>query len=454
MVQRRRGAAAIALAFMGACSCSLRSLDDLREVDERAGVPAGGRAEQAGGTDTRGGSRAVGGISAGGRTALGGSAGNTMAGAGADDARGGTNASSGGSPPGSGGAPGGAGMPAGGGGNAGTSGSGAAADGGGGTSAGASGAPGGSGGVPGAAGGSAGATDTGCLPDDPCPLEDETPYRLVPGHNPEACIDMRARSFDEGALAQQFTNRAQSNQTFWAEAHGNGRFSFRSAQSAKCLEVSQASLEAGTPIRQGACTGAAHQLWRPLPLPDGLFRLVAEHSGLVLDIQGVASEEDSQLVVQNPARDLPDSTWQLRGTERGAFVALRGSETTDLRARHAGAVVSFEAADGAAAEWKVVSGLADPQCVSFESRDESGLFLRHKNGIVSCEPRDEGSEFAADATFCLGDPFEDLGWAYASIEPFSSPDEYLLHDGDRVVTAPFEDTEAFHAAATWFIQEP
>jgi hypothetical protein len=292
------------------------------------------------------------------------------------------------------------------------------------------------------------------MPGEPCPLEDETPYRLVPGHNPEACIDVRARSFDDGALAQQYMNRGQSNQTFWAEARGNGRFSFRSAQSAKCLQVSQASTEAGRPIRQGACTGAAHQLWRPLALPDGLFRLVAEHSGLVLDIQGAASEEDSQLAVQNPASDLLDSTWQLRATDRGAFVALRGSESTDLRARHAGADVSFEAADGATAEWKVVSGLADAECVSFESRDEPGVFLRHQAGIVSCEARDDSAEYAAGATFCLGASFEDDDWAYASIEAFSSPGEYLVHDGDRVVTAPFEDTTTFHAAATWFIQEP
>jgi hypothetical protein len=292
------------------------------------------------------------------------------------------------------------------------------------------------------------------MPGDPCPLQDETPYRLVPGHNPDSCIDVRARSFEDGALAQQYPNRGQANQVFWAEARGNGRFSLRSAQSAKCLEVSQGSLEAGTPIRQRTCTGAAHQLWRPLPLPDGLFRLVAEHSGLVLDVDGPALDDDSQLVVQNPARDLPDSSWSLRATDLGAFVALRGSDSTDLRARHDGADVTFEAGDGVDAEWKIVSGLADAKCVSFEARDAPGRFLRHQGGRVSCEPRNETGEFAADATFCLWDPFQDLGWSHAVIEPFSSPGQYLVHDGDGIATAPFADNEAFYVAATWYIREP
>jgi hypothetical protein len=451
-VRGRRGAAAIALAVVGACSCSMRSLDQLGESDDSSdGVLAAGGTEEMGGAGAQGGSPGTGGVSVGGRTALGGSAGSTMAGAGADAGSAGTNTSNGGTPPVAGGAGGDGGMSTGSGG--------AATSGGGGSSGtgeamgGASGAPG-TAGASGAAGGAAGATSTGCTTGDPCPLEHETAYRLVPGHNPDACVDVRARSFEEGAFAQQYTNRAQSNQIFWAEARGNDRFSFRNAQSGKCLEVSQASLEAGAPIQQRACTGAAHQLWRPLPVPDGLFRLVAEHSGLVLDVQGPASEEDSELIVQNPIRDLPDSTWQLRPTDRGAFVALRASELTELRAWHEGAEVSFGAVDGVEAEWKVVSGLADAKCVSFESRDQPGRFLRHANGLVSCEPRDEGAEFAADATFCLWDPFEDLDWGYAVIEPFSRPGEYLVHDGDGIVTAPFEDTEAFHAAATWFIREP
>jgi hypothetical protein len=324
----------------------------------------------------------------------------------------------------------------------------------GGAPAGAGGAPAGAGGTPAEAGRGGGTTDPGCMPGDPCPLENEAPYRLVPGHNADACIEVQARSLDEGALAQQYTNLGQSNQVFWAEARGNGRFSFRNAQSAKCLEVSQASLEAGAPIRQRACTGAAQQLWRPLPVPNGLYRLVADHSGLVLDIQGPSSDENGQLVVQNPDRGLSDSTWEMRTTERGAFVALRGSASSDLRALHDGPDVSFESVGGVEAEWKIVSGLADAKCVSFEARDEPGRFLRHSDGIVSCERRDESDGFAADATFCLWEPLQGLGLSYASIEPLSRPGHYLVHDDDHVVTAPFEETEAFYAAATWFIREP
>jgi hypothetical protein len=442
------------------CSCSLRSIDDLRDVQHsNIGVAAAGGTEHTAGNGAQAGSFASGGAPA----TRGGSAGAAVDSGGTDGGSDGT-PTDGGAPPvggedgGRGATPAAAGTDATGGSagssdgepTAGTSGGPGAGAGG---APGAAGAPGGAGGTPGGPNGGAGPTDPGCMPGDPCPLSHETSYRLVPGHNPDGCIDVRGRSVDEGALVQQYANRGQSNQTFWAEARGNGRFSFRSAQSAKCLEVSDASIEAGAFIRQRACTGAAHQLWRPIPLPDGLFRLVADHSGLVLDVEGAASLLDSERVVQNPARDVPDSTWQLRETDRGAFVALRGSETSDLRVRHAGRDVTFDDGNGSD-EWKVVSGLADVKCVSFESRDEPGRFLRNENGVVTCEPWNQSAEFAADATFCLWQSLEDLGWSYASIEPFSSPGEYLLHDGDQVVTAPFADTEAFYEAATWFIREP
>jgi hypothetical protein len=444
---RGRNAFVLLLLVIGSSACSLRSLEYLREV-EGAPVESAG----AGGTHAGGGGQAgslvMGDLQGGRHGALAGMAGAAMGGTGA--VTGGASsggAGSGGTTAGSGGDFGGSGSTAGGG-------SGAAGGMGGAPEGGTSGAAAGAAGSTGGDGGSAGATGTGCVTGEPCPLENGAAYQLIPGHNRSACVDVLTRSFREGARAIQFTNHEQSNQVFWVEARGDGAFSFRSANSGKCLEVANASTEADAPIRQATCTGAAHQRWRPVPASDGLFRLEAEHSGLVLDVDGPASDDNGTFVVQNPARDLMDTMWELRKATDGAFVALRESNETERRVRHSGAAVSVATAAGVEAEWKVMIGLSDASCVSFQARDESGCFLRLADGGAVCEPQQAGEAFAADATFCFIEPFDGDDAAFRSIEPVSRPGEYLLRDGDRVVSAPFADTTAFRNAASWYVHEP
>jgi hypothetical protein len=46
------------------------------------------------------------------------------------------------------------------------------------------------------------------------------------------------------------------------------------------------------------------------------------------------------------------------------------------------------------------AGLADPNCVSFESINRPGSYLRHQNFVLHLQPNDGSSLFAQDATFC------------------------------------------------------
>jgi non-reducing end alpha-L-arabinofuranosidase len=52
------------------------------------------------------------------------------------------------------------------------------------------------------------------------------------------------------------------------------------------------------------------------------------------------------------------------------------------------------------ATWIVKPGLANSSCVSFESANGSGDFIRHFNFQLFLEPSDGSAQFALDATFC------------------------------------------------------
>src|SRR5690242_2727596 len=61
---------------------------------------------------------------------------------------------------------------------------------------------------------------------------------------------------------------------------------------------------------------------------------------------------------------------------------------------------SSSATDKADATWIVRAGLANTSCLSFESADRPGQFLRHFNYQLYLNTDNGGSSFAKDATFC------------------------------------------------------
>ena len=124
------------------------------------------------------------------------------------------------------------------------------------------------------------------------------------------------------------------------------------------------------------------------------------------------------------------------------------------RARRFGAEVRMQATVGSDSEWKVLPGLSDERCVSFEARDQPGFFLRHSSLEVRSEPYDATAEFAGNATFCYRAPFEGTDWVFFSIESWDEPGHFVIRANDTVSLAPLGDTSAFRSAATWAVRQP
>ncbi|WP_030655718.1 MULTISPECIES: alpha-L-arabinofuranosidase B [Streptomyces] len=98
------------------------------------------------------------------------------------------------------------------------------------------------------------------------------------------------------------------------------------------------------------------------------------------------------------------------------------------------------------ATWIVRRGLADSSCVSFESRNYPGDFLRHSNYRVYRQPMDGTAQFRADATFCPQTGRSGTGTSFAS---YNYPTRYLRHYDHGLYIASNGGTNAFDSATSW-----
>ncbi|TXS23151.1 glycoside hydrolase family 2 [Streptomyces sp. ms191] len=135
---------------------------------------------------------------------------------------------------------------------------------------------------------------------------------------------------------------------------------------------------------------------------------------------------------------------------------------TDRYIRHQnGAVVTEVVGAGSAgllkndATWKVVAGLADSRCYSFESRNYPGQYLRHRDFRVYKEAGDGSALFRADATFC---PVPGAGGVRLSAYNF--PEQYLRHyEAQLWLATPggahtWDNPALFTEDTTWAVDAP
>ncbi|MFI6095988.1 AbfB domain-containing protein [Lentzea sp. NPDC051213] len=104
------------------------------------------------------------------------------------------------------------------------------------------------------------------------------------------------------------------------------------------------------------------------------------------------------------------------------------------------------------ATFRVRPGLATAACVSFESRNFPGEFLRHSDTRIRKDPNNGTGQFASEATFC---PREGAGGT--ALESYNMPGNYIRHFSDNVYLArsggqnPWDTPTSFAADTTWAI---
>lgn len=106
------------------------------------------------------------------------------------------------------------------------------------------------------------------------------------------------------------------------------------------------------------------------------------------------------------------------------------------------------------ATFRIVPGLAENSCYSFESSNFPGHYLRHSSFRIRKDPRDDSRLFAEDATFCAERGLSGYG---VSLRSYNFPEKYLRHAFTEVWISvagehvPGESQGSFAEDASWDI---
>ncbi|CAG6395596.1 alpha-L-arabinofuranosidase B [Actinacidiphila cocklensis] len=107
---------------------------------------------------------------------------------------------------------------------------------------------------------------------------------------------------------------------------------------------------------------------------------------------------------------------------------------------------SSSATDKGDSTWIVRAGLANSTCVSFESANTSGQYLRHSNYKLQLASSDGSTTFQQDATFCPQTGQNGQGFSLQSV---NFPDKYLRHYSYTVYIASNGGSNAWDSATSW-----
>jgi Alpha-L-arabinofuranosidase B (ABFB) domain/Glycosyl hydrolases family 2, sugar binding domain/Glycosyl hydrolases family 2/Glycosyl hydrolases family 2, TIM barrel domain len=127
---------------------------------------------------------------------------------------------------------------------------------------------------------------------------------------------------------------------------------------------------------------------------------------------------------------------------------------TDRYLRHVNSLGVTEVVNAGSAEllkkdtsWKAVSGLADNACLSFESINLPGQFLRHASSRLRIDANDNSTLFAQDATFCARAALDGNGGI--SLESKNFPGRFIRHRNSEVWLDTNDNGQSFKADASW-----
>ncbi|MGH6656843.1 MAG: AbfB domain-containing protein, partial [Actinocrinis sp.] len=145
------------------------------------------------------------------------------------------------------------------------------------------------------------------------------------------------------------------------------------------------------------------------------------------------------------------------GLTPGARVSLRATtacctgdylrhDDSDTRAVISAITSGSSSTDKSDATWIVHAGLANSSCVSFESANDAGHYLRHSNFELYLNANDNSSQFAQDATFC---PQSGNNGQGVSLQSVNYTNKYIRHYNFTVYVASDGGSNAWDSATSW-----
>ena len=127
-------------------------------------------------------------------------------------------------------------------------------------------------------------------------------------------------------------------------------------------------------------------------------------------------------------------------------------------AEHVGDVrLHGERTEARDASFRIVPGLADKNCISFEATNVRDHYFKHAFSRVVLAKRLDEKKFREDATFCVVPGLRKTarsGTGSVSLRSFNFPDRYIRHRDFELWLDPFENTTQYRDDATFFMVRP
>ncbi|MFI1096642.1 alpha-L-arabinofuranosidase B [Streptomyces sp. NPDC020917] len=142
----------------------------------------------------------------------------------------------------------------------------------------------------------------------------------------------------------------------------------------------------------------------------------------------------------------PGSRISLQATTSCCTADYVRHDDSDNNVVISGITSSSSATDKGDATWIVRAGLANSACVSFESANQAGHYLRHSNYQLQLATSDGTSLFQQDATFCPQAGHNGQGYSFASE---NYPDRSIRHYAYTVYIASDGGANAFDSSTLW-----
>lgn len=179
----------------------------------------------------------------------------------------------------------------------------------------------------------------------------------------------------------------------------------------------------------------------------------------VVKVDAARVKAANQALIQASRTPVPPVT-----LPTGQFTSLRVTTPghTNKYLRHQEQLAFTAVVDGGStallkndATWKVVTGLANSNCYSLESRNYPGEYLRHRDFRVRRDTDDGSALFRADATWCAV-----AGTGGVRLTSANLPGSYLRHIGSEVWLATpggshaWDNPATFTEDITWAVEAP
>ncbi|MBS2965372.1 AbfB domain-containing protein [Actinocrinis puniceicyclus] len=142
----------------------------------------------------------------------------------------------------------------------------------------------------------------------------------------------------------------------------------------------------------------------------------------------------------------PGSRISLRATTSCCTGDYLTHDATDTKVVISSITSSSSSTVKADGTWIVHAGLANSSCVSFESANDSGQYLRHYNFELYLNANDGSSQFAQDATFCPQAGHNGQGYSFQSVNYTT---KYIRHYNYTAYIASDGGSNAWDSATSW-----